>query len=77
MGHCKRSLLGLVGLLLLPACSENYLTDGGSTITTGQESDAWTVDPLAKNVVLEMVRGRQTNDVGQRCRASDEHLDWN
>src|SRR6185369_17796533 len=55
VGHYKRSLLGLVGLLLLPACSESYLTDGQVEITTGQESEAWSEDPLPKNVVLEMV----------------------
>src|SRR6187551_699575 len=54
-GHYKRSLLGLVGLLLLPACSESYLTDGQLQITIGQESEAWSADPLPKNVVLEMV----------------------
>ena len=55
VGHYKRSLVGLVGLLLLPACSESYLTDGQLEITTGQESEAWSADPLPKNVVLEMV----------------------
>jgi len=54
--HCRRSVLGLVGLLLLlPACSESYLTDGQVVITTGQESEAWSADPLPQNVVLEMV----------------------
>jgi len=48
--------LGLLGLLSLPACSDNYLTDGVITITTGQESDAWGVEPVAKNLVVEMVQ---------------------
>src|SRR3954451_12215027 len=55
VGHYQRSLLGLVGLLLLPACSESYLTDGQLEITTGQESEAWSADPLPENVVLELV----------------------
>lgn len=49
--------IGLLGLLGLPACSDNYLTDGVVVLTTGQETDAWTVEPSAKNVVLEMVQG--------------------
>jgi len=47
---------GLLGVLLLPACSDNYLTDGVVQISTGQESDAWTMDPEAKKVVLELVQ---------------------
>src|SRR4051812_46476005 len=54
----KSPLLGLLGVLLplLPACSSTYLTDGVVTITTGQESDAWTAEPVAQNVVLELVQ---------------------
>jgi len=48
--------LSLLGLLSLSACSDNFLTDGVITITTGKESDAWTVDPAAKNLVVEMVQ---------------------
>ena len=42
---------------MLPACSDNYLTDGVVLLNTGQESDAWTQEPPAKNVLLEMVQG--------------------
>jgi len=54
----KSRLLGLLGVLLplLPACSSTYLTDGVVTISTGQESDAWTAEPVAQNVVLELVQ---------------------
>ncbi|HEY0463688.1 MAG TPA: hypothetical protein VGC79_05740, partial [Polyangiaceae bacterium] len=45
----------MLAVLLLPACSKNYLTDGEIAISTGQELDAWTVDPAAKNLVIEMV----------------------
>jgi hypothetical protein len=53
--------VALLGLLLLPACT-SYLTDGVITTTIGQESDAWTVEPAAKNVLFEMVKstGRTT-----------------
>jgi hypothetical protein len=56
-------LFGLFVLFpLLPACSKSYLTDGVLTITTGQESDAWSADPAAKNLLLELVNssGRTT-----------------
>ena len=62
-GLTTRGAFVLFGLLpLLPACSSTYLTDGVVKITTGQESDAWTVDPVVKNVLLEMVQssGRTT-----------------
>ena len=50
--------LGLLGLFLLSACSDGtYLTDGVVLINTGQESDAWTSEPVAKDVLLEMVQG--------------------
>jgi len=47
---------GLLGLLSLPACKDTYLTDGVVVLTTGQEADAWTVEPSAQNVLLEMVQ---------------------
>jgi hypothetical protein len=46
----------LLGLHLLPACSNDYLTDGAVVVTTGQEPDVWAVEPVAKRVVLEMVQ---------------------
>jgi hypothetical protein len=53
---------GLLALLSLPACKNDFLTDGVVVLTTGQETDAWTADPPAKNVLLEMVQdtGRTT-----------------
>src|SRR6059058_3981155 len=50
---------GLSGLVLLSACSDNYLTDGVVMINTGQESDAWTTEPPAKNLQLEMIQATQ------------------
>jgi hypothetical protein len=55
-----RAAIGLLGLSLLPACSDEYLSDGVVTITTGQETDAWTVEPAAKSVRLELVQGTRT-----------------
>ncbi|MEI9936187.1 MAG: hypothetical protein WDO69_03075 [Pseudomonadota bacterium] len=52
----SKAILGLFGSLLLTACSSNYLTDGVVAITTGQEQDAWTVEPAAQNVLLELVQ---------------------
>lgn len=50
--------LGLLGLLSLVACTDNsYLTDGVMVINTGQESDAWTAEPAAQDVLVEMVQG--------------------
>ncbi|MEI9947806.1 MAG: hypothetical protein WDO74_02230 [Pseudomonadota bacterium] len=59
-GLTTRALGGLFGFLLLPACSSNYLTDGVITITTGQEPDAWTVEPAAESVRVEMVQSSRT-----------------
>lgn len=56
-GVTSSIVCGLLGLLTLPACSDNYLTDGQVLINTGQESDAWSRDPAAKSVLLEMVQG--------------------
>jgi hypothetical protein len=46
----------LLALPSLPACSNDYLTDGAVVFNTGQEADAWSVEPAAKRVVLEMVQ---------------------
>ncbi|HKO48920.1 MAG TPA: hypothetical protein VJV79_14410 [Polyangiaceae bacterium] len=48
------------GLLLLPACSTDFLTDGVITITTGQESDAWTAEPAAKKLRIDLVQSTRT-----------------
>lgn len=56
-GRTRGLFSGLLGLILLPACSDNYLTDGVVLLNTGQEPDAWTEDPAAKSVLLEMVQG--------------------
>ena len=48
----------MLGLFALSACSDGtYLTDGVVVLNTGQESDAWTAEPVAKDVLLEMVQG--------------------
>ena len=61
VGLRKRAAFAPLGLLLLlPACSKGYLTDGVITITTGQESDAWTAEPAAQTVQVEMVRDTRT-----------------
>jgi len=57
-GTTRSSALGLLGVLLLSACSDgSYLTDGVVLLNTGQESDAWTSEPVPKDVLLEMVQG--------------------
>ena len=56
-GLLKRAACGLFGLLLLPGCSTDYLTDGVVTITIGQEPDAWSQEPAAKDLQLEMIQG--------------------
>jgi len=50
----KRGALGLLGLLLLSACS-NDPPPGVITIKTGGEPNVWTVEPLAQDVFVEMV----------------------
>ena len=53
-GLRKRGTAGLLALLLLSACSDDP-PDGVITIKTGGEPDVWTVEPLAKNVFVELV----------------------
>jgi len=52
-----RIIGGLFGLLLLSACSSDDPPSGEIEITTGGEADAWTVEPAAQKVLIEMVHG--------------------
>src|SRR4051812_11924831 len=59
-GLTRCGLVCLVGLFLLPACSKSYLSDGEISFTTGQESDAWSAEPTAQNVQVELVQSTRT-----------------
>ena len=48
---------GVLGLLLLSACSSSDPPPAVIAITTGAESDAWTLEPAPRSVFLEMVQG--------------------
>ena len=63
-GWTSGFVAGLLGLLGLPACSDNYLTDGVIVLTTGQETDAWTAEPPVKNTLVEMVQGDKRTTLG-------------
>jgi hypothetical protein len=52
-----RAIGGLLGLLLLSACSTDEPPSGVVEITTGAETDAWTAEPAARQVRIEMVYG--------------------
>ena len=58
---CSRGAGCLLALLLLAACSSSTdLPSGVITISTGQEPDAWTNEPAAQSVLLEMVQTTRT-----------------
>lgn len=61
--HGVRGASCLFALSLLAGCSSSTdLPPGVITITTGQEADAWTLDPAVQNVTLDLVQttGRTT-----------------
>jgi hypothetical protein len=57
VGSKSLKLGGLFGLLLLSACSSSDPASGVIEITIGGEADAWTVEPPAQKVLIEIVHG--------------------